>query len=177
MQAQRSWPYCSHFASRLYPLVVQWTGIGPIRCGLKMSHCSVSRMGEDWLATSWPRRGSIYSDFVYGWLLKLISVLHKYNSIYTEFLGRWSGWSLSLVTSNLNIWFSVNGVMPYFLIWSQRFQLSINCIFLTFSFETGLCRNVSQDNNIPFATPVNYYSRLVWHHFLTHLIKSLNSMH
>jgi len=41
--------------------------------------------------------------------------------------------------------------MPYFLIWSQRFQLAINCIFLTITFETGLVRNVSQDDSIPFA--------------------------
>ena len=26
--------------------------------------CSVTRLGGDWLATSWPRRGSKYSDFV-----------------------------------------------------------------------------------------------------------------
>ena len=25
-------------------------------------NCSVTRLGEDWLATSWPRRGSAYSD-------------------------------------------------------------------------------------------------------------------
>ena len=28
-----------------------------------------------------------------------------------EFLGRWSGWSLNLVTSNLNLWLAVNDVM------------------------------------------------------------------
>jgi len=35
-------------------------------------YCSVMRLGEDWSATSWPRRGSKYSDFVFRWLLKLI---------------------------------------------------------------------------------------------------------
>jgi len=35
-------------------------------------------------------------------LLKLILILHQYKSIYTEFLGRWSGWSFNLVTSNPN---------------------------------------------------------------------------
>jgi len=35
------------------------------------SNCSVTRLSEDWLATSWPRRGSKYSDFVLKWLLKL----------------------------------------------------------------------------------------------------------
>jgi len=56
--------------------------------------------------------------------------------------------------------------MPYFLIWSQRFQLAINCIFLTNTFETGLLRNASQDDSIPITMPVIYYSNLVWHHFL-----------
>jgi len=51
--------------------------------------------------------------------------------------------------------------MPYFLIWSQRFQFAINCIFFTITFETGLFKNVSQDDSIPFTTPVNYYSNLV----------------
>ena len=36
------------------------------------SSCGVTRLGEDRLATSWPRRGSEYSDFVYRWLMKLI---------------------------------------------------------------------------------------------------------
>jgi hypothetical protein len=26
--------------------------------------CGVTQLGEDWLATSWPQRGSKYSDFV-----------------------------------------------------------------------------------------------------------------
>jgi len=56
--------------------------------------------------------------------------------------------------------------MPYLLIWSQRFQLAIKCIFLTITFEKGLLRNVSQDDSIPLTTPVNYYSSLAWHHFL-----------
>ena len=36
-------------------------------------------------------------------LLKLIFILHSYKSIYTEFLGCWSGWSFKLVTSKLNL--------------------------------------------------------------------------
>jgi len=44
--------------------------------------------------------------------------------------------------------------------------LAINCIFLTITFEPGLLRNVSQDDSLPFTTPVNYYSSLAWHHFL-----------
>jgi hypothetical protein len=30
-----------------------------------IGRCSVTRLGEDWLATSWPRRGSKYSAFVF----------------------------------------------------------------------------------------------------------------
>jgi len=30
-------------------------------------------------------------------------ILHSYNSIYTEFLGRWSGWSFKLVTFKFNL--------------------------------------------------------------------------
>ena len=51
--------------------------------------------------------------------------------------------------------------MNYFLIWSQCFQLAINCVFLTITFEKGLLRNVSQDDSIPVTTPVNYYTSLV----------------
>jgi len=79
--------------------------------------------------------------------------------MYTEFLGRWSGWSFNLVTSNFNLRFAVNDVMPYFLIWSQPLQLIISYIFLTITFQTGLPINVSQD--VPFTTPVNYYPNLV----------------
>jgi len=46
------------------------------------------------------------------------------------------------------------------------FPIAINCIFLTITFETGLLRIVSQDDSIPFTTPVNHYSSLAWHHFL-----------
>jgi len=60
----------------------------------------------------------------------------------------------------------VNDVMPHFLIWSQRFQLVINYVFLTITFETGLLINVSQDCIIPFTTPVNYYPSLVLLPFL-----------
>jgi len=35
--------------------------------------------------------------------LKLILILHQYKSFYTEFLGRRSGWSFNLVTSNPNL--------------------------------------------------------------------------
>jgi len=76
-------------------------------------------------------------------LLKLILILHSYKSIYTEFLGRWSGWSFKLVTSKLSFWLDVNDVMPFFLIWSQRFQMVIRYVFLTITFETGLLINVS----------------------------------
>jgi len=51
--------------------------------------------------------------------------------------------------------------MPHFLIWSQRFQLAIDYVFLTFTSETGLLINMSQDCIIPFTTPVNYYPSLV----------------
>jgi len=56
--------------------------------------------------------------------------------------------------------------MPHFLIWSQRFQLVINYVFLTITFKTGLLLNVSQDCIIPFTTPVNYYPSLVLPPFL-----------
>jgi len=60
--------------------------------------------------------------------------------------------------------------MPHFLIRSQRFQLVINYVFLTITFETGLLINVSQDCTIPFTTPVNYYPSLVLLSFFTLLI-------
>jgi len=60
----------------------------------------------------------------------------------------------------------VNDVMPHFLIRSQRFQLVINYVFLTITFETELLINMSQHCIIPFTTPVNYYPRLVLLPFL-----------
>ena len=32
-------------------------------------HDSVTRLGEDWFATSWPPRGSKYLEFFFRWLL------------------------------------------------------------------------------------------------------------
>ena len=57
-------------------------------------------------------------------------------------------------------------LQAYFLIWPQRFQLAINCIFLTITLVPGLLRNVSQYDSLPFTTPVNYYYSLACHHFL-----------
>jgi len=42
-----------------------------------------------------------------------------------------------LVTSNLNLCLVVSDIMSYFLIWSQRFQLAINCILWTITFKKG----------------------------------------
>ena len=65
------------------------------------------------------------------------------------------------MTSDFNLSLAVNDVMPYFLIWSQRFQLAISYIFLTITFEMGLLINVSQDDSTPFTSPVNCYPKLV----------------
>jgi hypothetical protein len=42
-------------------------------------------------------------------------------------------------------------------------------MFLTITFEQRLLRNVSKDDSFPSTTPVNYYSSLAWHLFLTRL--------
>ena len=70
------------------------------------------------------------------------------------------------MTSNLNLRLTVNDVMPTSLYGHNVYQLAINCIFLTITFETRILRAVSQDGSIPFTKPVKYYSSLVLPHFL-----------
>ena len=55
-------------------IMIQYFLMFPI-LSLKVYHfirCSVTRLGEDWLDTSCPRRRSKYPDFIFRWLLKLI---------------------------------------------------------------------------------------------------------
>ena len=54
-------------------------------------------------------------------------------------------------------------LQTYFLIWSHCFSLAINYIIRTITLESGLLRNVSQYDSIPFTTPVTpLTSHLLW---------------
>jgi len=51
--------------------------------------------------------------------------------------------------------------------------LNMSVVLWTTTFKKGRLRNVSQDDNIPFTTPVNYYSTLLLHHFLPRLLNKV----
>jgi len=58
------------------------------------------------------------------------------------------------VTSHLNRRLAVNDVMPHFLIWSQRFELVFNYVFLTITLE--MCHKIAlfPSQRLSTVTPV-----------------------
>jgi len=83
-----------------------------------------------------------------------------------------------LVTSNLNLWLVVSDVMSYFLIWSQRFRLAINCILCTTTFKkdcSETCHKMTVFPSERLSTiTLPYCDTISFTHFL---LKSVNSVY
>ena len=82
-----------------------------------------------------------------------------------------------LVTSNLNLWLVVIDVMSYFLIWSQRFRLVINCILWTTTFKkrTSQKRVTRWQYSLHNACQLLLYLSVTL--FPSHLLHSFNYMY